>query len=132
MVLPNFELDSVVAEGVGFVLGGRNRVRFGKRVGLVGGVGGGGVVDPNFLDLLGDIGDGNGVGFGALEGHPDGDKKEDEDDGGADTDAEHHPETEAKDGGGVGELVVHSAAIRHCCSFIHSFVHSSIEDKTRE
>jgi len=90
----------------------------------VGRVGDGGVVDPDFLDLLGDIGDGNGVGFGALEGHPDGYEEEDEDDGGADTHAKHHPETEAKDGGGVGELVVHRAAARligHCCSFIHSF-----------
>lgn len=129
VVLPNLELDSVVAERVGFFVGGRKWVRFGKRVGLVGRVGGGGVVDPYFLDLLGDVGDGNGVGFGALEGDPDGDEEEDEDDGGADTDAEHHPETEAEDGGGVGELVVHCAAVGHCCSLIHSFFPSSAKMK---
>lgn len=80
------------------------------------------MVDPYFLDLLGDVGDGNGVGFGALEGHPDGDEDEDEDDGGADTHAEHHPETETKYGGGVGELVVHCAAARLIGHCFHSFI----------
>lgn len=88
VVLPNLELDSVVAEGVGFLFGGRNGVRFGVRFGLESGVG----VEPDFLDLFGDVGDGNRVGFGrALEGEPDRDEEEDEDDGGANADAENHP-----------------------------------------
>lgn len=73
MVLPNLELNPVV--GVGFLFGvtfgGGKRVRLGKRVGLEGGIGRVGGVEPDFLDLLGDVGDGNGVGFGALEGEPD-------------------------------------------------------------
>lgn len=100
MILPNLELDSVVTDRVGcfffrVTFGGRNRFRFGERLGLK-------VrvrvrVEPDLLDLFGDVGDGKGFCFGAFECEPDGDEEEEEHDGGANDDAENHPETEAED-----------------------------------
>lgn len=60
MVLPNFKLNSAVPaeEVVFFKLVRRNRVGFWCRVGLVVVGCGGAVVDSDFLDLLGDVGDG--------------------------------------------------------------------------